>query len=104
MPVWGSRLFVSLGNERIIGSNLAYWLAVLNEDPNTEAIISIGQRIDCIEEIVAYSKEHGYNKPIIVYLAGLKAPQEKIYHDCINDCQQSSVSIEPCGKSRSPNY
>lgn len=79
----GQSIVVSLGNERIIGSNLAYWLTVLNRDSKTKAMVSIGQRIDDIEEIVAYSKDCGYDKPIIVYLAGLKAPQEKVYRDAV---------------------
>lgn len=97
----GQSIVVSLGNERIIGSNLAYWLAVLNEDPNTEAIISIGQKIDCVEEIVAYSKERGYDKPIIVYLAGLKAPQAKIYHDALTTVSNHlSASIPAVNRDR----
>ena len=79
----GQSIVVSLGSERIIGSNFAYWWSVLNEDPNTQAIVSIGHRINEIEEITAYSKEHGYHKPIAVYLAGLQAPQEKAYGDAV---------------------
>ena len=97
----GQSMVVSLGNERIIGSNLAYWLAILSEDPNTEAIVSIGQRIDCVEEIVAYSKKHGYDKPIVVYLAGLKAPQEKIYHDAVTIVSNHlSASIPAVNRDR----
>ncbi|MEO1672667.1 MAG: CoA-binding protein, partial [Cyanobacteria bacterium J06631_2] len=59
------------------------WLAILNEDPHTQAIVAIGQRINQIESIVAYSKSHGYNKPVVVYLAGLHAPQAKVYRDAI---------------------
>ena len=77
----GQSIVVSLGSELPIGSSLSQWLAILNEDPQTEYIISIGQRIDEITEILNYSKTHGYDKPIIVYLAGLKAPQEKFYRD-----------------------
>ena len=79
----GQSIIVSLGNERIIGSDFAYWWSVLNEDPNTQAIVSIGHRINEIEEITAYSKERGYLKPIVVYLAGLQAPQEKAYRDAL---------------------
>ena len=97
----GQSMVVSLGNERIIGSNLAYWLAILNEDPNTEAIVSVGQRIDCVEEIVAYSKKHGYDKPIVAYLAGLKAPQEKIYHNAVTIVSNHlSASIPAVNRDR----
>jgi succinyl-CoA synthetase alpha subunit len=77
----GQSMIVSVGNDRILGSDLAHWLATLNEDPNTKAIVAIGQRVNQIKSIIAYSKNHGYDKPIVVYLAGLKAPQAKVYRD-----------------------
>lgn len=79
----GQSIIVSLGNDRIIGSSLPYWLSVLNEDSRTTAIVAIGQRINEIDEILAYSKNRGYDKPVIFYLAGLKAPQEKVYRDAV---------------------
>ncbi|MEM6614747.1 MAG: CoA-binding protein [Cyanobacteria bacterium P01_C01_bin.72] len=79
----GQSIVVSLGSDRIIGSDLAHWLAILNEDPQTQAIVAIGQRINQIESIVAYSKSHGFEKPVVVYLAGLQAPQAKVYRDAL---------------------
>ncbi len=79
----GQSMVVSLGDDRIVGSSLTYWLSILNQDPNTTAIVVIGQRINETEEIIAYSKNYGYDKPVIIYLAGLKAPQEKVYYDAI---------------------
>ena len=77
----GQSIVVSLGTDRIIGTKLPQWLAILDEDPSTEVIIAIGQRIDDAREIIAHCKDRGYKKPIIVYLAGLKAPQQKDYRD-----------------------
>lgn len=79
----GQSIVVSLGGEGIIGSNLPQWLSILNEDPNTEAIISIGQRINEIEEIITYCKNQGYDKPIVAYIAGLKVPQEKVFRNAV---------------------
>lgn len=79
----GQSIIVSLGNDRIIGSDLSHWLSTLNEDPNTKAIVAIGQRVNQLESIIAYSKNHGYDKPIVVYLAGLQAPQAKVYRDAL---------------------
>ncbi len=79
----GQSIVVSLGSDRIVSSSFAHWLSVLNEDPNTQVIVSIGQRINEIEEITTYSKNRGYDKPVIFYLAGLKAPQEKVYRDAV---------------------
>jgi succinyl-CoA synthetase alpha subunit len=77
----GQSIIVSLGSDEITGSSLADWLGILNEDPHTQAIVSIGQRVNEVAEIIAYSKTRGYDKPIIIYLVGLKAPQEKAYLD-----------------------
>lgn len=79
----GQSIVISLGSDRIIGSDLAHWLGVLNEDSNTKAIVAIGQSINRVESIIAYSKNHGYNKPILFYLAGLKAPEAKMYCDAL---------------------
>ena len=76
----GQSVVVSLGTDRIIGSRLPQWLAILDRDPNTEVTIAIASRINEANEIIAHCKDRGYNKPIIVYLAGLKAPQ-KDYRD-----------------------
>jgi len=92
----GQSTIVSLGNDRIIGSDLSHWLATLNEDPKTKAIVAIGQRVNQIESIVAYSKNHGYNKPVVVYLAGLQAPQAKVYRDAqtiISNHLSSSIPV-----------
>ena len=77
----GQSIVVSLGTDRIIGSRLPQWLSILDEDPNTEVTIAIGQRINEATEIIAHCKDRGYNKPIVIYLTGLKAPQEKDYRD-----------------------
>lgn len=79
----GQSMIVSVGNERILGSDLAHWLATLNKDPNTKAIVAIGQRINQIKSIIAYSQNHDYDKPVIVYMAGLKTPQAKVYRDAV---------------------
>lgn len=97
----GQSLVVSLGNEPIIGSNLAHWLSVLSEDPNTEAIVSIGQKIGSIKEIIDFSKNRGYNKPVIIYLAGLNAPQEKTYRDALTIISNHlSASIPAVNRDR----
>jgi succinyl-CoA synthetase alpha subunit len=79
----GQSMIVSLGNERIIGSNLSQWLSIFNEDPATEAIIFIGQKIKQTEEIATYVQHQSYDKPIITYIAGLKTPQASIYRDAM---------------------
>ncbi|BAZ44075.1 CoA-binding domain protein [Chondrocystis sp. NIES-4102] len=77
----GQSIIVSLGKERIMGSSLLQWLKILNEDPKTSAIVCIAQQLKETEAIVSLGNNHVYNKPIIVYLAGLKTPQEKVLYD-----------------------
>lgn len=101
----GQSIVVSLGNDRIIASSLPHWLSVLNEDPRTTAIIAIGQRINEIDEIVAYSKNRGYDKPIIFYLAGLQAPQEKLYRDAVTIITNHlSASIPAVNRDRQTTF
>lgn len=79
----GQSIVVSIGEDPIVGSDLLQWLSILNKDPNTEAIVSIGQSINTAEEIAAYCKTNSCEKPIVVYVAGLKAPQEKMFRDAL---------------------
>jgi succinyl-CoA synthetase alpha subunit len=90
----GQSIAVSLGTERIIASNLSTWLSILNQDSNTKAIVSIGQSINDTEEIIAYCREYADHKPIIAYIAGLKAPQEKVFRNArtiINNHLSASI-------------
>ena len=79
----GQSIAISLGSDRIVGSNLSQWLSILDEDPNTEAIVSIGKDIKNAEEIAIFCKDRDCHKPIVSYTAGLKTPQERIYSDAV---------------------
>lgn len=79
----GQSMVVSLGDEPIIGSNLSQWLSILNLDPDTEAIIFIGKRISDTEEIVRHCQNNSCDKPVIVYLVGLKTPQARMFRDAV---------------------
>ena len=79
----GQSMVISLGSDRILGSNLSHWLSILNEDLHTEAIIYIGHKIDHTEEIATFCKNQSCNKPIISYIAGLKTPRERAFSDAV---------------------
>jgi succinyl-CoA synthetase alpha subunit len=97
----GQSMIVSLGEDPIVGSSLLQWLAILNEDPNTKAIVSISQSINEVEEIISHCKSHGYDKPIVVYIAGLKAPQEKVFRDAVTILSNHlSASIPAINRDR----
>ena len=100
----GQSMVVSLGNDRIMGSSLSQWLTILNEDPKTKAIIYIGQRIGAADEIVTYCQNNSGDKPIIVYLAGLKTPQERIFRDAVTIISNHlSASIPAVNQRRNTN-
>jgi succinyl-CoA synthetase alpha subunit len=97
----GQSTIVSMGNDRIVGSDFAYWLATLNEDPQTKAIVAIGQRVNQIKSIIAHSKDRGYDKPVVVYLVGLKAPQTNVYRDALTIISNHlSASIPDANRDR----
>ncbi|GAB4527793.1 MAG: succinate--CoA ligase subunit alpha [Pleurocapsa sp.] len=77
----GQSIAVSLGNEPILGSSLATWLSILNGDPQTKAIVAIGNNTNDLEEIIASQEQEKYDKPIVVYIVGLNTPQEKVFQD-----------------------
>lgn len=77
----GQSIIVSLGQEPIVGSDLSHWLSILNADSETKAIVYIGQSLNKTKEITTYCQNHGCDKPIIVYIAGLKTPREKVFLD-----------------------
>ena len=77
----GQSLVISLGSDRIIGSNLLEWLSILNDDANTKAIVFIAQELKETAEITTYCRNYDCNKPIISYVAGLKAPRELYFSD-----------------------
>ena len=79
----GQSIAISLGSDRIVGSNLSHWLSVLDEDPNTEAIVSIGKDIKNAEKIAIFCQDRDCHKPIVSYTAGLKTPQERMYSDAV---------------------
>ncbi len=92
----GQSLAVDLGNDEIVGSGLAQWLSILNDDCNTKSIVYVGQEITEIESVTDYYRNYGYNKPLVVYLVGLKTPQKKRFRDAMTIITNHlSVSIPP---------
>lgn len=77
----GQSFVVTIGNEPLIGSSFQQWLAILAADPNTEAIVLIGQPDLNQIDVANFYRANKLNKLVIAYLVGLKAPKEKIYRD-----------------------
>ena len=70
----GQSTCIGIGGDPIIGTNHTDALCLFNEDPDTHAIVMIGEiGGDAEERAAAYVKEH-VKKPVIGFIAGQTAP------------------------------
>ncbi len=71
----GQSTAIGIGGDPIIGTTHTDALKLLNEDPETEAIILIGEIGGTAEETAAaYVREH-VRKPVVGFIAGQTAPE-----------------------------
>jgi len=70
----GQSTCVGVGGDQIVGLNYVDLLALFQEDPETKAMIMIGEIGGTAEEEAAQFMEKNVNKPVLSFIAGLTAP------------------------------
>ncbi|HTV14759.1 MAG TPA: succinate--CoA ligase subunit alpha [Acidobacteriaceae bacterium] len=70
----GQSTAIGIGGDPIIGTTHVDALKLLNEDPETEAIILIGEIGGTAEETAAQYVEEHVKKPVVGFIAGQTAP------------------------------
>jgi succinyl-CoA synthetase alpha subunit len=72
---YGQSTCIGIGGDPINGTSHIDALQLFNEDPDTEAVILIGEiGGSAEEEAAAWAKEH-YKKPLAAFIAGATAPE-----------------------------
>lgn len=73
----GQTTCVGIGGDPIKGLNFIECLSLFEADPETEAIIMVGEIGGSDEEAAADFIKHHVTKPVAAYIAGLTAPKGK---------------------------
>ncbi len=74
---FGQSSCVGIGGDPIPGSNFIDILALFEQDPQTEAIVMIGEIGGTAEEEAAAYIKANVTKPVVSYIAGVTAPAGK---------------------------
>jgi succinyl-CoA synthetase alpha subunit len=73
----GQSTCIGIGGDPIIGTTFIDALALFQEDPETEAIVMIGEIGGTAEETAAEFIRSSVSKPVVSFIAGVTAPPDK---------------------------
>ncbi len=73
----GCSTVVGIGGDPIIGTTFIDLLPMFNDDPDTDAVVMIGEIGGADEEIAAEWISTHMNKPVIAFISGRTAPKGK---------------------------
>src|SRR6266702_4656224 len=71
---FGQSSCVGIGGDPLIGTNFIHCLSAFQADPETEAIVMIGEIGGTDEQQAAEFVRHGVAKPVVGFIAGQTAP------------------------------
>ena len=73
----GQSTCIGIGGDPVLGSGFAHLLPLLEQDPQTEAMVLIGEIGGTEEEEAAAYLKASVRKPVFAFVAGRMAPKEK---------------------------
>jgi succinyl-CoA synthetase alpha subunit len=73
----GQSTCVGIGGDPVIGTNFVDALALFEADPNTKAVVLIGEIGGSAEETAAQFVKEKMSKPVVAFIAGQNAPPGK---------------------------
>ncbi|HDM90097.1 MAG TPA: succinate--CoA ligase subunit alpha, partial [candidate division WOR-3 bacterium] len=73
----GQSTVIGIGGDPIIGTRFIDALELFEDDPQTEAVVLIGEIGGTDEQDAAKYIKEKFNKPVVGFIAGRTAPREK---------------------------